>query len=107
MRDPKNLPSSIIRRIPFRMTYDDRYFDDVYEGVPIGGYTQIFEKMLNGCEVQLSVNFFDDKQRLKSLGKKIVYTGKIDEYFDYCFGELEYRTLDFEHKILTGDHQGV
>lgn len=99
-KDCKELPSFIIKRLPVRFTYDNNYFNDLYQGIPIGGYTQIVEKMLDGIDVKLNYNYFDHKEELDQIAKKIVYTGMIDEYFNYCFGELEYRSLRFETEIL-------
>lgn len=105
------LPTSIIRRLPVRLTYDNNYFNDPYQGIPKGGYTRIFEKLLDGCEVLLGTDF---KDWLATSGRvsaetKIVYTGAIDEYYDYCFGDLEYRSLRFEHEehTETDNLQGV
>ena len=95
-KDPKNLPSSIIKRLPIRLTFDDNYFFDKYQGIPIGGYTQIFEKMLDNIEVKLNTNYFDNRNYFNSLAENIVFTGKIDEFYNYQFGELEYRSLRFE-----------
>lgn len=95
-KNPKELPISIIKRLPIRLTFEDNYFFDKYQGIPIGGYTQIFEKMLEGIEVRLNTNYFNDRDHFNSLAKTIVFTGKIDEFFDYQFGELEYRSLRFE-----------
>lgn len=106
MREPSALPSSIIKRIPIRMTYDDNYFDDVYQGIPIDGYTPIFSALLDKCEVELGVDFFKDRLSLASLAKRVVYTGKVDQYFDFVHGELEYRTLEFKHEVFEGNHQG-
>lgn len=106
MREPRDLPASIIRRIPIRLTYDDNYFNDIYQGIPTDGYTSIFEKLLEDCEVQLGVDFFAERARLESLAHKVVYTGKIDEYFGYSLGELQYRSLDFINETLEGDFQG-
>ena len=106
-RDPKDLPSFIIKRLPIRLTYDDNYFDDSYQGIPIGGYTKIFEEMLQGVDVALGEDFFANRQRWESRAKSIVFTGKIDEYFGYSHGELDYRTLSFEHHTQPGDYQGV
>lgn len=110
-RPCSELPASIIRRLPVRLIYDNNYFNDPYQGIPVGGYTQIFEKMLKGCEVLLNTDF---KDWLASVGKlpstiKVVYTGPIDEYFDYCFGPLEYRSLKFVHNRFddTDNKQGV
>ncbi len=105
-REPKQLPSSIIKRLPIRLTFDDNYFNDKYQGIPIGGYTQIFEKMLNGIEVITGVDFLKDKEHFEKKTKKIVFTGKIDELYDYTFGQLEYRSLRFENEIHGGDFQG-
>jgi UDP-galactopyranose mutase len=108
-RDPAELPASIIRRIPIRMTFDDRYFDDRFQGIPIGGYTRLFENMLDhpGITVELGVDYFERSTALRSAASKIVYTGKIDEFFDYRFGELSYRSLRFETEVLEGDFQGA
>ncbi len=94
------LPPFIIKRLPVRYTYDNRYFNDVYQGIPVGGYTQIVEKMLEGCDVRLNTDFFEFIKENKGIAKKIVYTGQIDTYFNYCFGELEYRSLKFETEVL-------
>jgi UDP-galactopyranose mutase len=108
-RDPADLPPSIIRRIPIRQTYDDRYFADRFQGIPIGGYTRMFQNMLDheSIEVLLGVDYFEHSFELKPAAAKIVYTGKIDEFFDYCHGELEYRSLRFENEVLEGDFQGA
>lgn len=109
-RHPSELPSSIIRRIPIRLTHNDDYFDDKYQGIPIGGYTRLVENMLNrrGIEVQTGVDFFKERDSLKRLAKKIVYTGAIDEYFDYSVGHLEYRSLRFEtERKEIEDFQGI
>ena len=98
------LPSFIIKRLPLRMTYDNNYFNDLYQGIPIGGYTKIFEKMLEGIEVRLNTNFFENKDYFQGIANKIVFTGMIDEYFQYCFGPLEYRSLEFETKMLEVDN---
>lgn len=106
-RDPKNLPASIIKRLPIRTNFDDNYFFDKYQGIPEGGYTGIFDKILDGIEVITGVDYFEDRQKWDSMGSKIVYTGKIDEFFNYKFGELEYRTLEFKHqRIDKVDFQG-
>lgn len=102
------LPASIIRRLPVRYTYDNNYFNDPYQGIPQGGYTQIFEKLLSGCDVQLNTDFLAEPERYRSLARKTVYTGTIDSYFGYCFGPLEYRGLRFETEILDcRNYQGV
>jgi len=106
-RHPTKLPASIIKRLPIRMTYDDNYFNDRYQGIPIGGYTAIFEKLLAGSDVLLGVNYFEDRHILDKLARKIVYTGPIDQFFMYQFGRLEYRGLKFETKVLEcQDYQG-
>lgn len=105
-RTPDKLPASIIKRLPIRLTFDDNYFFDKYQGIPIGGYTQIFDKLLNGVEVKLQTDFFENKTYWESISKYIVYTGKIDELYDYQFGKLEYRSLRFENEIHDGDYQG-
>ena len=94
------LPSFIIKRLPVRFIYDNNYFNDIYQGIPIGGYTQIIEKMLNGIEVKLNYDFFAHKEELENISDKIIFTGMIDKYYDYKFGELEYRSLKFETEIL-------
>ncbi len=99
-RRATELPAFIIKRLPVRFVYDNNYFNDKYQGIPIGGYTQIIEKMLAGIEVRLSTNFFADREVLTDIADKIVFTGMIDEYFRYCYGELEYRTVRFETEVL-------
>ena len=94
------LPSFIIRRLPVRFVYDNNYFNDQYQGIPIGGYTQIIETMLEGVEVRLGVDFFEDREILESEADHIVFTGMIDAFYDYCYGELEYRSLRFETETL-------
>lgn len=94
------LPSFIIKRLPVRFIYDNNYFNDKYQGIPIGGYTQIIEKMLDGIDVRLECDYFDHKQELDKSAEKIVFTGPIDKFYDYKFGELEYRSLRFETEVL-------
>ncbi|MDO4674680.1 UDP-galactopyranose mutase [Campylobacter sp.] len=104
----KDLPSSIIRRIPVRFTYDNNYFNDPYQGIPKGGYTPIFEKLLEGCEILLGTDFLKHRAELGQRAKKIIFTGTIDSFFDYALGELEYRSLHFEHELLDeANFQGV
>ncbi len=98
-KSAKELPAFIIKRLPVRFTYDNNYFNDKYQGIPEGGYTAIIEKMLDGCEVRLSENYFSDREKYDNIAKKILFTGMIDEYFDFCYGSLEYRTLRFENEI--------
>lgn len=99
-RDCKDLPAFIIKRLPVRLTYDNNYFNDKYQGVPIGGYTKLIEGMLEGIEVRLNTNFFDNREELSNVADKIIYTGPIDEYFNYSLGELEWRSLKFDTKVL-------
>lgn len=99
MKDPKDLPSFIIKRLPVRFTYNDNYFNDRYQGIPVNGYTAMFTKMLEGVDVILNEDYFQKKAYYDGLAPKVVFTGKIDEYFGYEFGELEYRSLDFRTKI--------
>ena len=108
-RDPAELPASIVRRIPIRTTLDDRYFDDRFQGIPIGGYTRLFENMLDDplIEIQLEVDYVTHAHELRQLADKTVYTGKLDEFFDYRFGELEYRSLRFESEVVSGDFQST
>ena len=98
------LPSFIIKRLPVRFTYDNNYFNDKYQGIPEGGYTKIIEKMLDGIETKLNYNYFDHKEELENISEKIIFTGAIDEYYDYCFGELEYRSVRFETEVLDIDN---
>jgi len=107
-KDPKKLPASIVKRIPIRLTYNEDYFADTYQGVPEDGYTRIFENMLDHPNISLETNtdFIVNKKELTKCSNKIVYSGKIDEFYDYQLGELEYRSLRFENKILEGDYQG-
>jgi UDP-galactopyranose mutase len=107
-KDPKELPKEIIKRLPVRFNYDNNYFNDKYQGIPIGGYTQIFEKLLDGIEVKLETDYLKDKRYWNSQCKKIIYTGPIDAYFGYQFGELEYKTTEFKHnKLKMDNYQGV
>jgi UDP-galactopyranose mutase len=98
------LPSSIIKRLPVRFTWDNNYFNDRYQGIPIGGYTQIFEKLLEGIEVRLNVDYFDDRDFFDEISDKIIYTGPIDKFYNYRFGNLEYRSLKWETKFLEKDN---
>lgn len=107
-RPATELPAFIIKRIPFRFTFDNNYFDDPYQGIPIGGYNKLTDALLEGIEVRTSTDYFEQRQELNRIAGKILYTGCIDEYFDYCFGRLEYRSLRFEHKRPdnTDNYQG-
>ena len=98
------LPSFIIKRLPVRFIYDNNYFNDDFQGIPIGGYTQIIERMLDGIEVRLNTDYLEHKDELENIANKIVYTGQIDKYYDYCFGELEYRSLRFETEEFDKDN---
>ena len=99
-RDCKDLPAFIIKRLPVRFTYNNNYFNDKYQGIPVGGYTKLIEKMLDGVEVRLNTNYFDEKEELDKLANKVIYTGMLDEYFGFKLGRLEYRSLKFEEETL-------
>lgn len=106
-RDCKDLPAFIIKRLPLRFIYDNNYFNDRYQGIPIGGYTEIVEKMLEGSQVELGVDYFEFKKLHHDIAEKTIYTGMIDEYFDFKLGHLEYRTVRFETEVLdTDNYQG-
>ncbi len=96
------IPAFVIRRLPFRFEFNNNYFNDTYQGIPIGGYTQIFEKLLDGSEVRLDTDYFSNREFFDGVAQKTVYTGQIDAFYDYRFGELDFRSLRFEHKILEG-----
>lgn len=103
-RRATELPAFIIKRLPVRFIYDNNYFNDRYQGIPMGGYTRMCEKMLSGIEVRLGVDYFADKAELDALADKVLFTGMIDEYFGYRYGELEYRSLRFESETLDCDN---
>lgn len=106
-RECKNLPTFIIKRLPVRFTYDNNYFNALYQGIPVGGYTAMVERMLDGIEVRTGVDYLKDKAGFDSIAKKVIYTGAIDEYFGYCLGNLEYRSVRFETEIPdTENYQG-
>lgn len=107
-RDCKELPPFIIKRLPVRFTYNNNYFNDRYQGIPIGGYNVIIEKMLENSDIELNVDYLKNKEKYNNLADKILYTGMIDEYFDYKLGNLEYRSLKFETETLKGveNYQG-
>lgn len=105
-KDPKELPASIVRRLPFRLTYDDSYFHAKYQAVPARGYTVLFEQMLSGIPADLGVNFFDISQTWRRFARTLVFTGPIDRFFGYSRGRLEYRSLRFEFETHRGDFQG-
>lgn len=100
-RECTALPAFIIRRLPVRFTFDNNYFNDRYQGIPVGGYTKMVENMLKGVEVRLNCDFFEHKDELAACAEKIIYTGAIDRYFDYCYGALEYRSVRFETEVLN------
>ncbi|NLU19014.1 MAG: UDP-galactopyranose mutase [Serratia liquefaciens] len=103
-RKATDLPAFIIRRLPVRMTYDNNYFSDRYQGIPIGGYTRLIEGLLEGIEVKTGIDFLKQKEEFLSVADKVIYTGPIDEFFDYRFGKLEYRSLRFESETLDVDN---
>ncbi len=107
-RDCKELPAFIIKRLPVRFTYNNNYFNDRYQGIPIGGYNVIIEKMLKNCDVELGIDYLKEKVKYQDLAEKVIYTGMIDEYFDYQLGNLEYRSLKFETEVLENveNYQG-
>ena len=101
------LPAFIIKRLPVRLVFDNNYFNNNYQGIPIGGYNKLIDGLLDGVDTQVDTDFFDDRDKWKGVADKIVYTGKIDEYFDYALGNLEYRTVRFETEVLnTANYQG-
>ena len=107
-RDCSELPAFIIKRLPVRFTYDNNYFNDRYQGIPCGGYTELIEKLLDGAEVRLNTDFLADRENYLQMADKCIYTGPIDEYFAYSLGKLEYRSLKFETELLDEEnHQGV
>ena len=107
-RDCKELPAFIIKRLPVRYTYDNNYFNDLYQGIPIGGYNVIIDKLFEGCDVETGVDYLENREKYDALGDCIVYTGTIDSYYGYQYGKLEYRSLRFESQVLdTDNYQGV
>lgn len=107
-RECKDLPSFIIKRLPVRYTYDNNYFNDPYQGIPIGGYNVIIDKLFAGCDVELGCDYLSNRERYDAMGATIVYTGMIDAYYGYRFGQLEYRSLRFETEVKdTDNYQGV
>ena len=106
-RRATELPSFIIKRLPVRFVYDNNYFNDLYQGIPIGGYTKMVEKMLEGIEVRLETDYLKDRDAFDAMADKVVFTGMLDQYFEYCYGELEYRSLRFEtEKLDMENYQG-
>ncbi len=107
-RDCSDLPAFIIKRLPVRYTYDNNYFNDRYQGIPVNGYNELIEKLFFGVEILTDTDFFSDREKFSSLAKKCLFTGMIDEFFGYCLGELDYRSLRFETETLDTDNfQGV
>ena len=107
-RDCTALPAFIIKRLPVRYTYDNNYFNDLYQGIPIGGYNVIIDRLFEGCDIETGVDYLEKKEYYDGLGEKIVYTGTIDAYYKYQFGKLEFRSLRFESEVLDEEnHQGV
>lgn len=107
-RSCTELPAFIIKRLPVRYTYDNNYFNDLYQGIPIGGYNVLINKLFEGAEIQTNVNFLEEKEKWMELGETVVYTGAIDAFYDYCYGKLEYRTVRFETEVLDQEnYQGV
>ncbi|MEE0945902.1 MAG: UDP-galactopyranose mutase [Acutalibacteraceae bacterium] len=107
-RDCKELPPFIIKRLPVRFTFDNNYFNDLYQGIPIGGYNVITDALFKNCDVMLSTDYNSDREKYSAMGKKVLYTGTLDSFFDYCYGNLEYRSLNFETQVLDCDnYQGV
>ena len=100
-RDCEDLPAFVIKRLPVRLTFDNNYFNALYQGIPIGGYTKMVDKMLDGIEVQLGQDYLDNKARFDAMADKVIYTGPIDAYFDFCNGHLEYRSVRFENEVLN------
>lgn len=99
-RDCKELPTFIIKRLPVRLYYDNNYFNALYQGIPIGGYTKMVDKILEGIEIRLRVDYFSNKKEFDNIASKVIYTGPIDRYYDYRFGNLEYRSVRFENEVL-------
>lgn len=107
-RDCKDLPAFIIKRLPVRFTYDNNYFNDLYQGIPIGGYNVIIDKLFEGCDIETGKDYLENKEYYDGLGEKVIYTGTIDAYYGYQYGKLEYRSLRFENEIVdTDNYQGV
>ena len=100
-RKCEDLPAFIIKRLPVRFVFDNNYFNDIYQGIPVGGYNRLIEGLLAGIETKVNTDFFSERNYWSDLADKIVFTGKLDEYYDYCFGKLNYRTVRFEHEIMS------
>jgi UDP-galactopyranose mutase len=106
MKEPRDLPASIIQRLPIRLTYEENYFTTKYQGIPNEGYSATIKNMLDGIKTELNTDFFTIRNKWRDYAKHLVYTGPIDKFYDYEFGSLEYNTLRFEHKTIYGDYQG-
>lgn len=107
-RDCKELPAFIIKRLPVRYTYDNNYFNDLYQGIPIGGYNALINALFEGCDIELGKDYNENREKYNALGEKVLYTGTLDSLYDYCYGKLEYRSLRFETELLDEEnHQGV
>ena len=100
-RKCEDLPAFIIKRLPVRFVFDNNYFNDIYQGIPIGGYNRLIEGLLAGIETKVNTDFFSERNYWSDLADNIVFTGKLDEYYDYCFGKLNYRTVRFEHEVMS------
>lgn len=98
----EEIPAFVLRRLPFRFTFNNNYFNDIYQGIPQGGYTPVFEKLLSKAEVRLNTDFLSDRQHYSEMADKVIYTGPIDAYFDYCLGHLDFRSLRFDHQLMEG-----
>jgi|LakMenE18May11ns_1017448.scaffolds.fasta_scaffold9958988_4 UDP-galactopyranose mutase len=106
MKEPRDLPASIIQRLPIRLTYEENYFTTKYQGIPNEGYSATIKNMLDGIKTELNTDFFTIRNKWRDYAKHLIYTGPIDKFYDYEFGSLEYNTLRFEHKKMHGDYQG-
>lgn len=107
-RPCRELPAFIIKRLPVRYTYDNNYFNDKYQGIPVGGYNALIEKLVEGCDVVTGVDFNEHRESYRAMGEKVLYTGALDAYYDFCYGELEYRSLCFQTEVLEEENfQGV
>jgi UDP-galactopyranose mutase len=107
MKPLSEMPISAYRRLPIRTTFDDNYYPHKYQGIPIGGYTALFERLLEGAEVRLGVDYFEERPAIDHMARKVVFTGRLDEFFEYCFGLLEYRTVDIRFETMDiPDYQG-
>ncbi len=103
-RSANQIPAFIIKRLPFRFNFDNNYFDDLYQGIPIGGYNKLISKLLDGIEYKTDTNYFTDRDNLNQIADKVLFTGKIDEFFNFEYGKLEYRSLHFENEIINNDN---